>query len=281
MKRLALIFCLVIIVYPFLCYSKSIEIIGTIVALKLNLEGHSYSEYKMAEIPKSYLIVRIDELVKSTEESKYVLVSFIGDRGESDFGNPNSFWKFKLTRNKACDANLRDLQFAFFGRKQTSGVLPRLLRTPGYENEALPFDSKLSCYATNLKNTQEIRKANADSKRVEAEYDSFVLEKALWLNPTETPLKVYFGRLDEVANTTDKPISEFKFGCVSFQDNAYQIKHSFEVEKVKVPAKKRAYLAVSNGNSEYMDELYTCYQMKSKVAVVWVKFEDNSLWKLK
>jgi len=278
MKQFILTSFLIVLTCPFLSYSKNLEVIGTVVAQELSY-GHSYSIYKAEEVPTTYLIVRVDNPIQGVEASKYILVSFMWNKGSLILDRNNSKWQFKLSRNKGCDSNLKKLQYVFFGSKQVSGIQPRFLRTSAYDNETIPFDFKLPCYTTNLKKMQKMDSPTSVSKDTEEE--SYVTENSLWINPQQTPLKVFFGGEDKFTNMSDKTISQFVLGCVIEQSDAFQVVKLFPVEKSEFRPNGTAFSVNNAGSASSMDKLYTCYEMKAKLTAVRVKFEDDSIWELK
>jgi len=277
MKQILLTIFLSLMFSPCLTYAKGLEVMGKIVAFELSY-GHNYSIDKTQEVPRKYLVARVDEIIKGDKKSKYILVSFAVNKGEVNFYDKNS-WNFKLSKRSSCNTTLRKLQYVFFGSEKVSGIQPRLLRTVGYEDEILPLDSTLPCYDTNLKKMEENNLSTPVSKGSEKE--SYVLEVSLWLNLPEFPMTIFFGGIDEFTNKTNKTISEFNLGCVTNENNQIQLKQIFEVKKIKISPSKESFEVNNASLAPSMDKLYICYQMKAKLTAVRVKFEDNSIWELK
>jgi len=280
MKQILLIFLLILLVGSYPVNAKQLEVKGTIVAREKSY-GHIYQD---DEIQTSLLIVRLENIVKGEEKSKYILVSYkwqLKDEVNPEFENQTTSWSFLLSPKKSCKSALRDLQFTFFGGQKISGIQPRFLRNIGSENEPLPFDTKLPCYESRATKVQKIVKFPETQNSAENYRPSFVIEDGLWIDHPQTPLKVFFGGIEEFTNTSNKSISEFGLGCVINPNNDFQVIKSFPVEMRGLNPNQTIFTTESTGTSASMDKLFTCFEMKAKLAAISVKFADNSVWEIK
>jgi hypothetical protein len=259
---------------------SDLELAGTIVAVE-NLFGHIYSSDK---INTSYLIVRVDRIIKGQEDSPFILVRYkwrLKDKLDP-FSKHATHWEINLTRAKGCSKTLRELQYVEFGsQEKTSGIMPRFRRTWGTEFELLPFDVSLPCYESRDDRISQIETSKPTQNSVPVtDVSFFVLEEDRWINLTETPLKLsLLGGGDFVfTNVSPQRILGYRLGCVD--GNGGIIKRMDETKMTLTP-NEGASSTNSMGISEQMEELYVCHQSRAKLAVIEVKYEDGSVWKAK
>ena len=260
---------------------SDLELAGTIVAVE-NLFEHIYSSEK---INTSYLIVRVDRIIKGQQDSHYILVSYnwrLKDKLDP-FSKHATQWRFNLTRRKDCAKTLRELQYVGFGfeGKETSGIMPRFRRTWGVEFEPLPFDVSLPCYESRYDKILKIETPKPTQDNIPVtDTNFFVLEKDRWINLSESPLKIsLLGSSGFIfANVSIKRTLGYRLGCVN--SNGEVVNRMDETE-VNLNPNERLFSFSRGGTSPQMDELYICHQSGAKLAVVEVRFDDGSIWKPK
>ncbi len=257
--------------------SSELRVAGTIVAVE-NLYGHIYSS---EDINSSFLIVRVDRVIKGHVTSPYILVNYKWRLKDKDnpFGQKADKWEFDLTSSNACSRTLHDLQFVEFELDgKTTGIMPRFRRTSSDEFELIPFDISLPCYESRYDSISRIATPNA---RLDELYASditfFVLEKVRWINLAGTPLRIsLIGHGDfEFTNTSKQGIAAYRFGCV---DSNGSVLKKLDEKKVSIQPGNGITSSNSDGTSDQMEEIYICHQSEAKLSVVGVRFEDGSVW---
>lgn len=259
---------------------SDLKLVGTVVAVE-ELYGHIYSSEK---INTSYLIVRVDRIIKGQENSRYILISYkwrLKDKLDP-FSKRATQWELNLTKTKGCPKMLRELQYVEFGLEgTTTGIMPRFRRTWGVEFELLPFDIPLPCYESRYDKISQTETSKPAQDYVPVTDTSFfVLEEERWVNLTETPLKIsLLGGGDFIfTNISTKHILGYRLGCVSSNG---KVINGIDETKVNLKPNEGAFTTNSTGTSEQMEELYICHQSRAKLAVIEVRFEDDSVWKAK
>ncbi len=260
------------------------EIVGTVVG-KDRIYGHIYDSNA---VNKRLLIVRVDEKLKEKVDSKYVLVKYIWHLKDekTPYNNENATqWKFILTREKDCDSTLEKLQFSYFstGNKIT-GMFPQIDRTWGIDFENLPFEKTLPCYKLESKNLSQIETFTTDSNKIpRTDKESFVLKDSILINPSQTPLEIGIFRngLFVFTNTSDKTISNYTFGCVAEKDGKIIVTDEINSEETELSEKSSVIFPKGSGGTiNYTEQIKSCYDKKSKLAIIKVSFQDKSIWQV-
>ena len=287
MKQILLVvFIFILFQIPCLAQTSKLKVLGTVIAEQRSF-GHIYSD---KNINLNYLIVRLDKIIEGQEKSNYVLIKHkwkLKDYPTLLDTENESQWNFSLKPDNGCSKSLREIQFALFGddKGKISGLLPALKRKQGAETEQLPFSVTLPCYQIDYKNSKINQSFTPRQRSADLTGSNlFVLETELFENESNTPLEIsWFGNGGFIyTNVSPKLITSFQLGCVIKNENTIQIisKMPVTVESVE-PNSSLLTPKASDGTTDNMDELYTCYQSKAKLTVIEVNSKDGLVWKLK
>jgi len=268
-----------------LSQKTNLQVSGTIVGEE-RLFGHIYSR---TALQRKILLVRVDSILKAEERSQYILVQRtyrLADYPEPVDLAGNHQWRFKLKREKSCDSSLRSLQFAFFSDNagQTVGLLPRIRAREQSTAVQLSFSQLLPCYTVAPNGIRQVS-SDSDLEKVpdgNTFASPFILDQDLFSNLSGTPVRLSWSVNGGVnaTNISDKRITSFTLGCLSVGETPKSFETFEEFPTSLAAQQTQLSPRGSDGTTDDMYSLYTCYKQHAMLAVIAATYEDGTKWRL-